>query len=131
MSSIYSTVTSSARRHQTAVFVRVTPGQSSNVTERQAAFVNSLNRKPNTPQGTIKADVFTVQGTDVRTGLQAPIEGTPAPTYSEQAMAESLRAAGYTVSAPKAVAAPTGRLSSPDLRSYAASAGYTISVIVD
>ena len=108
-----------SRVHRTALFVRLSPDAT--LRERQEKLVDAFNRPPQAADGgTIKVDVFSVQGESITAGLTEFVAG-PAPVspYTIKALVD----AGYTVVAPEP--APSGRIDSPTLRELASNAGYT------
>lgn len=121
-----------SKNHRTAVFIRVTKDANTpDHVERRQSFVKSLNRKPNVSEGgTIKVDVYTVQGTTIANGLQDLVTG---PKPLDPALAAALAESGYTaiVDASKVNQTPTGRIGSPELRRLAQKAGYTQVVTLD
>lgn len=115
--------------HQTAVFVRVTAGDSKAYQNRAKALVGSLNRSPNYSEGgTIKADIYSVNDVtgEITKGLSFP---APTPVLSAATKA-AVEAAGYTLVAP-VKATFGGRVSSPSLRRQGDKAGYRLTVVVE
>lgn len=119
-----------SRNHQTALFVRSNPSDSAAVRNRAAGLVGSLNRDPNYADGgTIKADVYTVN--------EVTGEITPGytPAVAKPVLSASVRAlvadAGFNLVPAYTTSVARGRVSSPRLRSLAADAGYTATVIFD
>ena len=86
------------RNHQTAVFVRVGDSENGNYRERAARLIESLNRHGDSPSGTIKADVYTVDPYgNVREGLD--FDAAVAPAAKTDADLNALASdAGYTAS---------------------------------
>lgn len=81
-----------SRSHQTAVFVR-TADATSRFQERAARLVESLNRSGSSPDGTIKADVYSVDAAgNVTAGLNFD---APAVESADEDLVATARAAGY------------------------------------
>ena len=119
---------SSNKSHQTAVFIRRTLTDSESYVERVATLVKSFNRPPNTSDGgTIKVDIYTVIGGEVKAGNQTPVQPVP---YASLALRQQAKEAGFELVA-KPVTAVKGRIDSPTLRAAAKKAGYNMPVIVD
>src|SRR5690606_34765774 len=116
-----------SKTHRTAVFVRIGPDDSDEYVERREALVKSLNRPPNVVDGgTIKANIYSVVGSQVVPGLQDVAEGPVEPPAS---LVEQAEAAGFTLvrdedAVSDGVQHDGGRGSSANLRNAARGAGY-------
>jgi hypothetical protein len=83
------------RRHRTALFVDAAKARTdSQYRERTNRLIESLNKPGNSPSGTIKVDVFEVDGTTVRPrGYSGYSQQSPA---TSEALQRWAREQGYT-----------------------------------
>lgn len=112
------------RDHQTVVFVRQHPADLENdrYVERNKRLIGSLNGS------NIKADVFTVRGSDITPGLNVEPAG---PAELPASVRAQLEKAGYDAVPVGGTTSDFGpRISSPELRAIADKAGYTQAIIV-
>lgn len=116
-----------SRVHRTALFVRLSPDEV--LRERQEKLVDAFNRPPQAADGgTIKVDVFSVQGQSITAGLTEFVTAVETP-YVSPFTIQQLVNAGYTVVAPEPTPAPSGRIDSPTLRALASEAGYDQAIV--